>query len=710
MSITHQIKDNLDIVQYIQQYVPDLKQSGRYYKACCPFHQEKTPSFVVNADTQSWRCFGQCAEGGDIFTFAQKFHGWSFKEALEELGRAAGVEVRQMTPEQRERSDQRDRLRGMLKMAAELYHEYLIKSPDEASAAALQYAREKRGFTDDTLVNWQIGYAPDRWNAMLDKLREIGYDDDEIVEAGLARRSDRTGNLYDTFRHRLMIPICDDRGRVVGFGARALDPAEKAKYINSSQSDLFDKSKLLFGLDRAKNAIRDADTAVVVEGYMDVIQAHQAGYHNVVAQMGTALTEVQLKKLVSYAQNVLLALDSDAAGQNATRRSLEVARQTLESDYMGRLAVDIRILQLEGAKDPDDILRETPELWAQAVSNAVPVTDFVIEMETQGITSASSIAERQSVARRILPLLMATESDVYRGAAIQSLALRLHIGEADLQMIAQDVRRDEKAKAERNRAARERREQSDTPPEGAPPPLTDEPPPWLDEDDQLLPVVDGQTVPAKSVVPEPPQLASRNASRATEAFCVRMLISKPELLFRLNRRLRELAEEDDTLISGPLEEFQGLDFSQTDYRHMLELLLEAMRQHDLDPQEYVQQNMEHSLKTELDRLVQTEYQLLQQEMDHRFIGELKPVIQQFQIRTEPSLNIDEIVLERLIAVRRQRLQRERDEIYFLMTEAKAADDMDAIRQYFRQMATYNRAWHRLNDALNQKPLKSGQYQ
>ena len=290
MSTTDDIKARIDIVSYVQRFVPTLKKAGRNHKACCPFHNEKTPSFVVNPVRQTWHCFGACAEGGDLFTFAQKLHGWDFKEALRELAAEAGVELQRQSPAQKSRSDQLDKLRGIASSAAEFFQAALRR---DSAAGIRSYLRDQRGLTDETIQAFQIGYAPDSWDFMLRALRELGHSDDEIVEVGLAVRNEN-GRVYDRFRNRLIIPIRDERGRVVGFGGRAMNPNDNAKYINSPQSAIFDKSRLLFGLDAARSAIRDSATVVIVEGYMDVIQAHQAGYANVVAQMGTAMTEPQI--------------------------------------------------------------------------------------------------------------------------------------------------------------------------------------------------------------------------------------------------------------------------------------------------------------------------------------------------------------------------------------------------------------------------------
>ncbi|MFN8565700.1 MAG: DNA primase [Anaerolineae bacterium] len=375
MSVADEIKSKLDIVQYIQRYVP-LKKAGRSWKACCPFHSEKTPSFVVNENNQTWRCFGACAEGGDIFNFAMKYHNWSFTEALEELGKLAGIETRKQTPEQRQHYEELDRLRGLMKSAADYFLDQLYDAQNPAAVATLSYARNKRGLSDETIRRFGIGFAPPGWQHAIETFTALGYSEDDLLATGIATRNEESGRAYDRFRNRLMIPIRDERGRVVGFGARALAPDDNPKYLNSPQSPLFDKSRLLFGLDFAKQTIRDTETAVIVEGYLDAIQAHQAGYTNVVAQMGTALTEPQLKLLAPrLARRIILSLDSDAAGQSATRRSLEVARETLQADYAGRLSVDIRILVVPDAKDPDDLIREAPERWTQLAEDAYPVAD-----------------------------------------------------------------------------------------------------------------------------------------------------------------------------------------------------------------------------------------------------------------------------------------------------------------------------------------------
>lgn len=700
MSVTQQIKDRLDIVQYIGEHVPDLKKAGRYYKACCPFHGEKTPSFVVNPETQSWRCFGACAEGGDLFTFAQKMHGWDFSQALRELGQRAGVEVRKRSPEQKAREDHYDKLRGMLQTAAQWYHEHLFSDEPQAQAT-LAYTIEKRGFSKETIQEWEIGFAPPGWQTMLDALKNIGYSEDEIIEAGLATRNEK-GRVYDRFRNRLIIPICDERGRVIGFGARILDPNDNPKYLNSPQSAIFDKSKTLFGLDKAKQAIRDSETAVIVEGYMDVIQAHQAGYSNVVAQMGTAMTEAQLQHLAPrYANKIIMALDADEAGQNATRRSLEVARQALQADYMGKMSVDIRVLKIDDAKDPDDVLRETPEKWAGYVENAVPVADFVIDLETADLAANAGVQERQQVAQRVLPILTASENNFYTQDNLQKLALRLRISESDLLAWAQELQRIEKAKKPKYR-----------PPQDIPPLPDDEymhgnseePPPFLDIDDSYLPPdVDDEFLPQGQLSPKPssPKLSSRSSSRATEAYCLRMLLLEPTMLSQVNRKLRELANDNEHLLGGPLSALSSEDFSQGDYRALLDALHSALRQDDAEPLEYLQEVLDETLFYEMRELLLDEAEDVHRQLGKRMGGEFDDIWKEFVRSVRPSFNTQADVVRRALQVRHQRLEREQQEVRFLLEDAQRQRDKDAERMYFEQTVPTMRALRLIQQELKQ---------
>ena len=652
MSVTDEIKSRLDIVNYIQQYV-SLKKAGRNFKANCPFHNEKTPSFVVNPETQTWRCFGSCAEGGDIFSFAQKYHGWAFPEALEELGKLAGVQVHQQSAEQKQQTARLDELRGLMQTAADFYYEQLWHNE-----WTLDYARNRRGFTDETIQNYAIGYAPDGWRNTLDSLTQLGYAEDDLIEVGLARRSD-SGRVYDYFRNRLVIPIRDERGRVIGFGARALADEDNPKYLNSPQTPLFDKSSVLFGLDVAKRAIRDEETAVIVEGYMDVIQAHQAGFMNVVAQMGTAMTEVQLKTLAPrWAKTIIMALDADSAGQNATMRSLEVAREVLKTDVTGKLAVDIRILQLPGAKDPDDLIRETPDEWPDLVSSAIPVAEYVIQMETAALPANASVQAREAVARRLLPILLASENNLYKRDNIQKLALKLHIGENDLMMWAAEQQRIQSSRPPR-------RVESPSPPDLPPLDYANAPP---ELDDEGMPVY---TAPR-------PKPATRDSGR-WEAVCLRGLLRDPDLIYQINRRLREVASFDSRLVDGPLCDFGVGDFLNVHYQTLVGVFLEALEQDDYDPVDYVNSHLEDMVKQILvdDMVLADDGELVGVSVRNRFAADRQDIFK----RANGAGDRNQI-LKVALNMRLQRLKRESEELRFHIQEmGDAAFDSDFHRQY-----------------------------
>lgn len=678
MTVVDEIKAKIDIVDYIQRTV-SLKRAGRSYKACCPFHSEKTPSFVVDPVRQSWRCFGSCQIGGDVFAFAMRQHGWTFREALEELGKLAGVEVEQATPEQKQRGEQLDRLRGLLSTLADYYHECLWeKRLLRGATAALNYARRKRALSDETLTRFRVGYAPEGWQNAVDYLTNLGYSAEDLLTAGVANQKDGTDRLYDRFRNRLMIPICDERGRVVGFGARALDPKDEPKYLNSPQTPLFDKSKLLFALDHAKQPIRESETVVIVEGYMDAIQAHQAGFTNVVAQMGTAMTEAQLKQIApKWAKKIILALDADAAGQNATRRGLEVARQTLSEDYSGRLSVDIRILSIPGAKDPDDLIRETPAVWAGLVQNAVPVTTYLIDTETADLPPNASVQEREAVARGLLPLLLATESHLYQKDNLQKLALRLRLPERELLAWADEQ--------QRLAAARQAR-----PPAAAP------------------------AAPAPSAAPfentpktgyNTPILAPREA--AAEAFCLRLLFQQPELYYHVNRKFRELAGEDSSLSRGPLADLCADDFSRSDYRALMLTFQAAMSQHEQEPLAFVRLQLPADLAQTVDVILAEEVEGVRSRLLHRQSADLAAAHKQLSRLT--GVAGEEELIEKTLRLREQRLRQEVEDIVFLQIDAESSPDDAHSQMLTERVVLFSRAQQRIHAELKRQTMLSKQY-
>lgn len=682
MSVTDDIKSRIDIVSYVQRHVPALKKAGRYHKACCPFHNEKTPSFIVDSTRQTWRCFGACAEGGDLFTFAQKTHGWDFKEALRELANEAGVQLRAQTPEQKNRDDRRELLRGIVASAVEFYQRQLRR---EAAAGVRRYLQEQRGLQPETIQAFQLGYAPESWDFMLRSLRELGHNDDDIVEVGLAVRNEG-GRVYDRFRHRLIFPIRDDRGRPVGFGGRALDPNENAKYINSPQSAIFDKSRLLYGLDMGKAAIREPGTAVIVEGYMDVIQAHQAGFANVVAQMGTALTEPQLGLVAPrFANRVVLALDTDAAGQNAARRSLEVAREALAKDYAGRLSIDIGILQVPAGKDPDDYLRESPEGWTGLVEEAQAVPDFVIEMEMASLPAGASVQARQALAKSILPILRVSENNVYRQENIQKLARRLRISEREMLAWTQ----------EQTGSDRRRRSSAGDLTQAPEPP----PPYWDNEYASESSASHDPGGPTDDT--NEAQFAAGPLSRPVEAYCLSVLFRNPNLLYLINRKLRELAGDDEALLRGPLSDLGVDDFTMSSYRALMGYLQDSMGQDDKEPLEYLKSVVDEEFSAEFRMLLVDEPETISKRIRGNFQVDLNDIFRRGVRGGRPGASAQNELVSRALQLRLDRLEYERVEMQYLQEQAQAesAQDEGQLARIGEKIVLSMRAKARINVAV-----------
>ncbi|HML24080.1 MAG TPA: DNA primase [Aggregatilinea sp.] len=670
MSVVDDVKARLDIVDVVSGYT-NLHKAGRNYKALCPFHQERTPSFIVFPDTQTWRCFGACGEGGDIFSFVMKAEGWDFPETLRILAERAGVELQPFTPQQIERQEANDRLLGLLNEAAHFFHTQLLES--RAAQGARDYVA-RRGLNAETVEAFNIGYAPDDWRQALQHLQMLGYTQDEVVEAGVAILNEEKGSIYDRFRHRLMIPIRDERGRTVGFGARGLDKDAVPKYLNSPQGPLFDKSRLLYGLDMARRAIRETETVVVVEGYMDAIQAHQAGFHNVVAQMGTALTEDQLRQLDKYATRLILALDPDAAGANATLRGLDVARQTLEDDeavtfdprgimrYTGTVNMDLRVVTLPDGLDPDDLIRENPGAWEQLIERAVPVAVYVIEQGTAHLNSQSSYYEREAAARKLLPLLTATESDFQRNVNIQALARRVRIDERTL---IEWTQRRRVSKTRTAPSIRQQRRLADRPPD-------------------RTPAVGG----------------APGQSAFWEGFCLYHLLQQPEQLFAANRKLRELQGGDDALAEA-LRPLGPEDFTQPEYQIIFKYLDTSLYQDEDDPLDYLYRHLPPELIPVVNELEASPLDRLEQGLSGSLRTELQSVLrEQARLSMTPDLNADHLIQEAL-TLRHSRIERELNELYFLQEDALAQGDNLTEWDYQATVEANRRARERIAKALHQ---------
>jgi DNA primase len=424
MTVVDDVKQKIDIVDVIGQYVT-LKKAGRNYKALCPFHNEKTPSFVVYPDQGTWHCFGACNTGGDVFTFLIKRENIDFGEALRRLAQRAGVELIRESPGE---DAERKRLREILAAAAAHYH-YLLKNN-----SAAQHARDclvKRFIAPETVEQFELGYSLDEWEAMKSYLVGKGYAARDLEAAGLAILGER-GTHYDRFRGRLMFPIRNRSGEVIGFGARTLT-GEEPKYLNSPQTALFDKSGTLYGLDLAKDAIREQKLAVIVEGYMDVIGAHQGGFTNVVASLGTALTEKQLGLLKRLTNRYALALDPDAAGEEATKRGLQVAREALGRKtvpvpmgaglikFEERLEAELLVIPMPQGKDPDELIHEDRTRWQELTKNPEPLIDFFFHALTQDL-DLNGARDKSVALNRLVPIVLEMGDAAKRDHYSQQLA------------------------------------------------------------------------------------------------------------------------------------------------------------------------------------------------------------------------------------------------------------------------------------------------
>ncbi len=433
MSVIDEIKERLDIVDVVSDYAT-LQKSGRNFKALCPFHTEKTPSFFVFPERGNWHCFGSCGTGGDIFSFVMKKEGIDFGAALRILAERAGVTL---VSKQKERAEDKEaeRLYLINEAAAQYYHHLLLNA--KAAEIARRHLSE-RGISKETIDSFQLGFSPDSWDALYQHLEGRGYKGDELLSAGLVIAKEG-GGFRDLFRNRLMIPIRNEGGRVVGFGARALD-GTTPKYLNSPQTAIFDKSGLLYGIDRAKGAIREQSQAIIVEGYMDVLAAHQYGMANVVASMGTSLTQRQVGLIKRLTRNVALALDADAAGDQATLRGLEVARQafseriTAMPDWLGgttKLQGNLKVILLPEGKDPDEVIRERPEEWHRLIDEASPLMDYFFKAVTSRLDLSNEGGKSAAVAQ-LLPLISEIADSVERELYLKRLSQLVGVDEKTL--------------------------------------------------------------------------------------------------------------------------------------------------------------------------------------------------------------------------------------------------------------------------------------
>lgn len=551
MSVIDQIKDRVDVVEIIGETVK-LRKSGKNYTGFCPFHPNKrTPAFAVFPDSGTWRCFGACNEGGDVFSFLMKKEGWDFAETLRYLAERTGVELEPLSPQQEERQEELERLREALEAAVTFFRHNLLQT--QAGEAVLKYL-QGRGLQDDTIERFELGYAPDSWEALYSHLAERGFDERDIVEAGLLSERE-SGGYYDRFRHRVMFPIRDVRGRMAGFGARAVEADAIPKYLNSPQTPLFDKGRLLYGLDKARREIRKQDRAVIVEGYMDVIGLAQASFQNAVSPMGTALTEAHLRMLKRYSRRIIMAMDADAAGVQATLRGLEVARESLDREadpvfdarglvrHEGRLDADLRIVTLPEEIDPDELVLDDPQAWEKLIGQAQTIVDYVLDV----LSSEHDLDDPKAkalIARQVLPLIEDVANPVERETYRQRLARRLQV--------------DERALISWRPSRSPRRAPREAPGEAA------------------------------------AEESAAGQASVMEDFCLAVLLKDPELLYQVDRAFQSMD------LDRPGER----DFASTEHRLLYACIRDSLAQEQEEPTMYCREHIDESLDEVVEKLLE----------------------------------------------------------------------------------------------------------
>lgn len=400
------IREKINIVDLIAEYFP-LKKAGINFKANCPFHQEKTPSFVVSPERQIWRCFG-CQKGGDIFKFLTEKEGLEFKDALEILAKKAGVELKRFPKTQQ---DEKEKL-YLINQKAQQFYAYLLWE-HQLGKRALDYLRG-RGLKDETIKEFGLGYAPNSWEALAKFLKKRGFTAKDLVFAGLCVPSDK--GCYDRFRGRIIFPLIDIRERVLGFSGRVLGTGEP-KYINTPQTPIFDKGKFFLGLNLSKGEIKSQKEAIITEGEIDMIMSYQSGIKNVVASKGTALTDEQVEVLKKYTDTIILCFDTDLAGDAASRRGIEMA---------DRAGLNIKVVQIEGAKDPAEVCLKNPEAWKRVAGEAIPVYDYYLQSVNRRF-NIKSAADKKAIMEELLPIWSKISDKIEREHYLQRLAALLQV-------------------------------------------------------------------------------------------------------------------------------------------------------------------------------------------------------------------------------------------------------------------------------------------
>ncbi len=639
MSVTEEIKARIDAVDIISQTVK-LRRSGRTYTGLCPFHAHKnfTPSFVVWADTGTWRCFGQCNEGGDIFKFVMKRDGLDFSGALQVLAQIAGVELKPRSREQVEQDDNLSRQRDVLQSAAVYYHHLLL------NASQAEHAREHlagRGLGQTAVEMFELGYSLDSWDAGLKYLQSKGYTLDDLRGAGLIIEKEG-GKLFDRFRDRLMIPVRDELGRMTGFQARALKPDALPKFMNSPTTALFDKGRTVFGLHLARKTLREANEAIVVEGNLDVIAAHQAGFANVVSSQGTALTEHQLRLIKKHTKRILLALDADEAGDRATLRGLSVAREALEREgevgfdphglikQEARLGVELRVMTLPDGEDPDDVINRDPDEWRKRAAEAEPVVAYVMRVVSRG-KDLEDAKIKVEVANAVLPYIEDVADAIERDAYRQKLARLLKVDVGVL-----------------NRRP--------TAPSGATRP-------------GARPVQPTGTLPARPAATPTGRRATPTGGEASrlETHVLGALLRDPDNVYRIDRALKDLG----------LGKLSNDDFVATDLQLIFDELAHALAQVELEPPAFLRSHLAEPLQPTLEELFK-----------------VKPEVSEARAGKE-----EEALLGAALRLRRQALNVRCSEARFLLEAAREQADKTLVEHYAQEVVERTGELARVDRAL-----------
>ena len=665
MTAIDEIKSRLDIVELVSESV-QLRKTGKNYTGFCPFHTNtRTPAFVVFPDSGTWRCFGQCNEGGDIFRFVMKKEGWDFPEALRALAEKAGVTLKTPTPQEQAAAEEYDALRILLEDAVTFYRHQLLNTP--AGKPVLEYLRTKRGLKDDTIEAFGLGYAPHSWDATLNYFKNKGHSEKDLIDSGLVTVRESTDDkgkgieetspdplssspfspkhVYDRFRHRILIPIRDERGRMAGFGARIINPDDVPKFLNSPQTPIFDKGRLLYGLDRARKAIRAAEQAVIVEGYLDVIALHQAGFTNTVSPMGTALTDHQLYLLKRFTKNIVLALDPDAAGDKATLRGLQLARQTMDHEsepvfdargllgFEARLQADIRVTTLPPGMDPDDVVNRDPAEWQRILGNAKPIVEHVMEALAVG-RNLDDPKVKNEIAAQVLPLIEDVPNPVERDTYRQRLARLLRVDERALLGSLPPSRRSRRSGSRF----------------GAP--------------GSRATLAPGETLLPTSV--------AASITSPVESHCIGIFLRRPDLIYRVDRAMQERG----------LTRLGGEDFQLAEHQSLFSLIQESIEQEDVEPLNYVLNRLSLPMMDVADVLLH---------------------------RTENMDPNDDKVLEDLVRamldLRRRYLRQGIEHLRFLMEEAQQQGDGMAT-EYQQSMLQYTVTLNRLYQAIGKYTERS----